>query len=400
MSIISFLYGFSLPIVSAFALTAWINWPIAIGGSIFALMFVSGKISKFKNFDFVLLLTFIFPIIISSFINISSAFEPKFASHLASYSTVFCMFYLAPRELLKRKATSLFFGITSGLIISLLYEYFEFVVANALDRHMLEIIPRVSVQEYDASFAVKITRARSFAEESGHYALYLGIICPIAIYLAPPGISTKYKWVMVLMTCVGLVLTFSTAGIAFSLAVIALLTTMSKALRVKHVWKVLIFGFLATATYAFFDLTLGIHLEDLVLIKVDDYSGRLPRFDESMSYFLQARAEQIFFGLGPGYYDRLELPSVISLCALTLFQTGVFGLICYLAMFIAAFKRINLFRDLDRILLRFAILFAFLMYLGSSNYWFPWIWLLFAIIAVGPMRRCSRHSNWPQSGFA
>lgn len=394
MAIISFLYGLSLPVVSAFALTAWINLPVAIGGGAFALMFASGKISKFKNFDFVLLLTFVFPIFISSLVNISSASEPKFASHLVSYSAVFCMFYLVPRELLRQHATSLFFGITSGLIVSLLYEYFEFVVANALDRHMLEIIPRVSVQDYDATFAVKLTRARSFAEESGHYALYLGIICPIAIYLAPPGISATYKWLMILMACVGLVLTFSTAGIVFSLSVLAVLTATTKALRVKHALKVLTFVFLSAATYEYFDLALGIHLEDLVLNKVDDYNGRLPRFDESASYFLQARPEQIFFGLGPGYYDRLELPSVVSLCALTLFQTGVFGLICYLAMFIAAFKRINIFRDLDRLLLRFSILFAFLMYLGSSNYWFPWIWLLFAIIAVGPARRCSRQSNW------
>ena len=393
MSIISFLYGFSLPIVSAFALTAWINWPVAIGGSVFVLMFAFGKIGAFKIFDAVLLLTFVFPIIISSVINISSSFEPKFANHLLSYIAVFCMFYLVPKELLKRNATSLFFGITSGLIISLLYEYIEFVVANTLDRHILEMIPRVSVQDYDATFAVKITRARSFTEESGHYALFLGIVCPIAIYLAPSGISAKYKWVIVLMTCVGLALTFSTAGIIFSLAVIVLLTATSKVLCVKHLWKVLIFGFVATATYEYFDLAFGIQLEDLLLNKIDDYNGRLPRFDESMSHFSQARVEQIFFGLGPGYYDRLEIPAVVSLCALALFQTGVFGLICYLAMFITAFKRINLFRDLDRLLLRFAILFAFLMYLGSSNYWFPWIWLLFATIAVGPVRRCARHSN-------
>lgn len=399
MSIISFLYGFSLPIVSAFAFTAWVNWPVAIGGSAFILMLTFGKLSRFKNFDYLLMLTFVFPIIISSFVNISSATEPKFASHLASYSLVFCMFYLVPKEFLKKNATHLFVGIAGGLIVSLLYEYFEFVVANALDRQLLEIIPRASVQEYDATFAVKITRARSFAEESGHYALYLGVVCPIAIHLAPPGFSATYKWLLVLMACVGLVLTFSTAGIVFSLASMALLIAASKTLRVKHTWKFLIFGLLSAATYAYFNLALGIYLEDLVLNKVADYNGRLPRFDESASYFVQARAEQIFFGLGPGYYDRLALPSVVSLCALTLFQTGVFGLICYLAMFIAAFQRINLFGELDRMLLRFSILFAFLMYLGSSNYWFPWIWLLFAAIAVGPARQYARQSHLPQAGL-
>jgi hypothetical protein len=379
---LAFLYGFVLPFTSVFALSGWINLPSLICLLVLVVLMIKG-IHRLRPFDLVVFATFVIPAVLSAVANLQYALEEKFLSHLLSYIFVFLAFFFVPRELLQIDGAALLKGAVAGLVFSIIFAFSEFTIGFNFGYEVLSSIPRFAGNKYDATFA-DLLRVRSLVEESGHYALYLGIITPIALIFMSDRLPKVFSRTLIAAVFITTILTFSTSGIVFMMtsAVVASLVTRASIPR-KFIRMTGLAVFVLLVYFAVLIL-FNIDLTDIITDKIGDMNGRLGPFDQSWAYFQNAGTLQIFFGLGPGYYAYRGLEPVISLAALTIFQNGLIGFILYIVLFMAGLKRIGTFDKNQKPLLLFSLLFAFLVYGGISNYWYPWIWLLLGVLSVGP----------------
>ncbi|CAK8711737.1 hypothetical protein GCAAIG_01040 [Candidatus Electronema halotolerans] len=383
MQQLAFFYGLFLPFTSVFALSMWINLPILIGMIIFFLLAIKGKYI-FNRFDVIVFILFVSPIFFSAIVNIEYASEERYRNHILSYLTVYFLFYFVSKELLRNYIVIFFRGIVYGLSVSLLFEFVEFFIAQTPVAYQLDNIPRFAVQQYQPLFH-GIVRARSVVEESGHYALYLGVIGSLSLwFLESKGIK-KFSKILKMGIIFGILLTFSTSGIIFGILSLFFVQAISRTkVLVKKISFLISTIIFFAAIYFFFLKFYQLNLINLYIDKKDTMGGRKDFFLLSLDCYLNSDYLNLMFGLGPGYYDYLNLPSVISLTALTLFQTGLIGLLMYIILMIVSLKRVNLFHKKQQSFFVFAICFSFLVYNGISNYWYPWIWVLFATLSIAP----------------
>lgn len=380
---LAFLYGFVLPFTSVFALSGWLNLPSLM--CLLALVVLMFKgIHRLRPFDVVVFSTFALPAVLSAVTNLQYALEEKFLTHLLSYLFVFFAFYFVPRELLQRYGAALLKGVVAGLVFSIIFAFSEFTIGLTLGYEVLSSIPRFVENEYDATFA-EILRVRSLVEESGHYALYLGIIAPIALIFINDRLPKVFARTLIAAVCFTMILTFSTSGITFMMTSAVVASLVTHASIAKKFTRMAGLAVSVLLIYFAVLILFNIDLTDIVTDKIDDLNGRRGPFVESWAYFQNAGILQIFFGLGPGYYAYRGLEPVISLAALTVFQNGLIGFTLYIVLFIAGLKRIGTFDKNQKPFLVFSLLFAFLVYGGISNYWYPWFWLLLGVLSVGPL---------------
>ena len=379
---LAFLYGFVLPFTSVFALSGWVNLPSLICLLVLVVLMFKG-IHRLKRFDVIVFATFVVPAIFSATANLQYALDEKFLSHLLSYLFVFLAFYFIPRELLQRHAAALLKGVVAGLVFSIIFAFAELTIGLTLRYEALSSIPRFAVNEYDATSS-GILRVRSLVEESGHYALYLGIIAPIALLFMADRLPMVFSRSLIVAVCFTMILTFSTSGIVFLIISAVVASLVTRAPIAKKFTRMAGLAVSVLLVYFAVLILFNIDLTDIVTDKIYDLNGRLGRFDESLAYFQNAGILQLFFGLGPGYYAYRGLESVISLAALTLFQNGLIGFTLYIVLFMAGLKQIAAFNKNQKPFLVFSLLFAFLVYGGISNYWYPWFWFLLSVLSVGP----------------
>ncbi|CAH0354104.1 hypothetical protein [Aquabacterium sp. CECT 9606] len=383
MNLLAYAYGFALPFTSVLAVSGWLNLPSMIGMLVFLVLLFKGM-HRFSIFDLTVFLTFVVPALLSAVVNAHFLLEEKFITHSITYFFVFFVFYLIPKELLLNDARPVFKGLVAGLVFSMLFTYVEFSIGMVYGYEPLSFIPRFSTADYDATYGGIVLRARSLAEESGHYALYLGTMTPLALAFMHGKWSNLYPKILVGMACLAMLFTFSTSGIIFSIVSALTASFFMKGQFDKALVRLFWIVMLCVLVYALFLLVFDIDLTTLVTNKTEDFNGRLPQFEASLAYFKQSDLPQIVFGLGPGYFTYRGLPSVISLAALALFQNGLFGLLCYTVMCLSGFWRIAVFDHEHKPFLIFSLLFAILVYGGISNYWYPWLWFLFGILSAGP----------------
>lgn len=377
---LAFAYGFFLPFTSVLAISGWLNMP-AIVGMIAVVAALLYRRHPLVFADWLTLFCLAAPALASSVVNIEYIVEPKFVNHLATYIFVYFVYYLAPRALFHHANEALWAGALVGLVVALLYEALEFTLGLAGQWRILEMVPRSSVSTYSATYGGFVLRARSLAEESGHFALYLGCVGALVLgYLVQAKVSARSRYVLVLSLVCGILLTFSTSGVVFSL----LCSLVVAVLHVSPGWRkarVLSLGLLFVAmVYGSALVLFGLDLFTIVTHKLDDLNGRAPRFVESLEYFKSATFSEVAFGMGPGYYDYRGLPSVVTFYGLTAFQTGVVGLMSLLILLGYYVYRTTCLPLVVKPYFQFSLLFAILVYGGISNYWYPWLWFLFAAI--------------------
>lgn len=378
------LYGFALPFTSVLALSGWLNLPTIVGACALAILLVRG-VGAPSEFDLSIFFLFVVPAVFSAILNINHLADGKFVNHFSTYFFVYAVFYVAPRELLRRYPKPLLFGALVGLLFSIGFEYAEFLTGVFFGAEYFNKIPRYTLSEYDATYAGFVLRARSVVEESGHYALYLGILAPIAFLSVWRHWSRLWLTLFVSTVVLALILTFSTSGIVFSIISLLIVSFLFSERIDRGAMLGLGVVCVASLLYFFIRSVFDLDLTTIVTNKSEDFNGRQPQFEHALAYFQNTDLLHVLFGLGPGYYSYRGLESVISLPALTAFQNGLIGLICYILMFLLAFLRVkSIFPVAYRFPLYFALLYSWLVYGGVSNYWYPWLWFLFAVISVGP----------------
>lgn len=351
--------------VSAFAFTQAVSVPFVMGAIFFICVLLAGRLALDRNAIF-LLCFFSLPACISAGINIESSSQ-KTLAHLASYILTPLLYYVAVISMLRISRRPPYKVIAFALIANLIYVLVEFAASNTGQMGFLVDLPRPAVQEYQPTVAGSVVRARGLAEESAHFMLYAGIFYFLSCHGKRVGTKTNLTF---------FVASVATFGVAAWLAMIASFLVVG--VRRLFSLRLIVIGFLL----AILIFLLWEYFEALVMyqffFKLSSLGGsdRADRFFENLQLYTNSSYSEILFGMGPGYYERAGVASTVSLPALTLFQNGLIGLISLVIIFAVYYLRaLRKGADLAR-----AVVFSAVCYLSISNYWFPWLWMLFAVI--------------------
>jgi len=351
--------------VSAFAFTQAVSVPFVMGTICLICVLLAGRLALDRSAIF-LFCFFSLPACISAGVNIENSSQ-KTLAHLASYILTPLLYYVAVISMLRLSRRPPYKVIAFTLIANLIYVLVEFAASNTGQMGFLVDLPRPAVQEYQPTVAGSVVRARGLAEESAHFMLYAGIFYFLSCHGKRVGTKTNLTF---------FVASVATFGVAAWLAMIASFLVVG--VRRLFSLRLVVIGLLL----AILIFLLWEYFEALVMyqffFKLSSLGGsdRADRFFENLQLYMRSGCSEILFGMGPGYYERAGVASTVSLPALTLFQNGLLGLISLVMIFAVYYLRaLRKGADLAR-----AVVFSAVCYLSISNYWFPWLWMLFAVI--------------------
>jgi hypothetical protein len=275
----------------------------------------------------------------------------------------------------------------SIVCISSLYCILEFITKNFLSIDFDTYLYRPDVEELYASSTNLLYRARSFATEPGHFALYLELFAPLGIYyMIKSGYNNAFIIIYVLIVFTSLLLTFSSAS--FLIIIISFLFTFlfflynRKGLSLTLLKNILSFLILSFILFHILSLSDIFTFRDLILTfcaKLDNSSSLIDRISRiEILYKLISVTDiiKILFGHGPAAYSTYGLPSIISLYANIFFELGAIGLVLYFILSAYVLRIITKIKSNIKFYLFFSYICGLLHYCIISNYWYIWIWFL------------------------
>jgi len=372
------LYGLVLPVTSAFAFTQIINLPLIVSLVLLSWMIFRQSFRLPRAAMYVVAL-FVVPILISAVVNIEFTGDEKFVNHLASYFAVVILFYLVPSAFMHYQGgVELFIRwINVGLAISCLFLIFEFIAINFISSDVLDLIPRPAVQGYEPIVLDLLIRPRSFVEESGHFAMYIGILGPTCLLLKKRGLRIALG----MLYAFAMMLTFSTSGYIALALIIGIALLLRTRLVLPSIIVLTLFCLLAIPTEWLDSISAVMSSTFIEKFSSGSFEERYAFLYESLRLWERSGVTTLLFGLGPGYYSYWHVNAVISLYALILFQSGIIGAILFavlLGMYVL--KCLRRIPQLEAVVFVMALSSMFVFYAGVSNYWYPWVWGLFALI--------------------
>lgn len=406
------LYVLVLPFTSAFALLPVLPLPLVV---LILLLFreIILKKNNFKmelrNSDFILLV-FISIVYLSFLVNIpNNSLLMKPINHLISYTLsigfmYFTIKYIFLKNLDDIKLTKFFKLITIIVFVSALFAILEFISKNFLTFSFDPFIYRPVAQEMDALATNLLFRARSFAEEPGHFALFLEIFTPISIYYL---ISNKFHLVIIIIfsitVIVALLFTFSTA--TFIIIPISIIFVMfyyfSKNKYIfqqkKFYYIFISMSVLSISLFMILDIIGLFSFYDLIqtiILKVSDSSSSSDRLNRINEFFIllgESDVINILIGFGPAGYVNNNIQSIVSLYITLLLETGILGLTVFMIFLFFILKDILLINKPVKYYLLISYISLLLHYSIISNYWFPWLW--FFIVIVSMVNKLEKEQN-------
>lgn len=396
-------YIYSLPFVSAFALTGTITISLLLSILMMAAVIREILITKPSftfPYNYIIIIAVVFwASAVLSYVFNSFGFA-KSINHLLAYSTVVFLFLLTPllylyvfqKHIKQQKILKAIFQIT---LFCTVFTIIEFVAKNTLDIDINEFLPRPTLTQYDALAISLFQRARGFAEESGHFALFLEAFTPISLYyLFFSGYSklrSAVKVIFILIIYTAWLLTVSTAGficLPISILITLILNGNLVAQKSKLFLKYIGLGFLLIAGFLVL-LNLFLPIVDLIWFTTfqksdsSSFDDRTDRINFFNNYFFSGTPLNFLFGYGPAGYSNLgfdETRSIVSFYLTLIFELGISGsfviLILILFIIFATFR----LSPKARLFFQTALFTTLLHYFFIGNYWFPWLWFLSAVI--------------------
>lgn len=407
------LYFITLSWTSAFSLTWTISFPVVFSCLFGILVLVNRSLGRIRIKLYcseLFLLAFLSSIWLSYLLNFSRFNSSKPTNHLIAYTFTCTILYFSVRfylshlsllipdfftKVLKAISISVFFSAAFGLI--------EFFGKNFFNLPIDNYIPRSFVEEYQPTFLGKFIRLRSFVEESGHYALFIELFFPLMYYYFFYNTTGKQEsriiaYVFICVTAVAFILTFSSAGItiaAIVLIVISITNWPNKISSKKIITLLLICAIGISITFFLnnyiveeANINISEALNILTLDKATNSGSQEDRADRITVAFDEIRKSNIIniiFGNGPAAYDTLKIESIIGLYIVLLLEIGFNGLFLFFIFIGFIFLKIwNLPDKKLRGVFIISISSALLHYLFIGNYFYPWFWLVCAILYVTP----------------
>ena len=234
----------------------------------------------------------------------------------------------------------------------------EFCCINFLDID-LSFIPRGAVEDY-TPFDFGFVRARSFAEESGHFSFFVEIFGPLSVYWINKNLRFPFKLTALAIILLGLIFTLSGVGLLLLLFYLFMLFNSylfkrkaSSSVKIKLIFYAIGLFYLILVLYPDFFTTVW----NLIAVKTEldneSYLERVGRFAamDKLSGFA------FLIGYGPAAFSTLNVNSFISLYLGILMNTGILGLILYALFCLSKFNSIIRIKDID---CRFALKCSFL----------------------------------------
>lgn len=354
-------------------------------------LFMLGRKNLFKvdRIDCLMILYLLFATF-STIINFQNH-NPHTFNHILSKYVVFFLFYFFIKN------TFLFFSksikakkdvygwLLAGTVLSLVFCITEFIIKNNFGVEFDLFLPRLNPIVYDPTLGgdSNIVRARGFAEESGHYALFIELIVPILGAYLWQNKKFKSFSTLLILSLIAITLTFSTISqLALFPAIITAILIHNK-LHIDSKF-IITFGLLISLTLLSLLVIPG-SFESLVYkITENGFNGRLDNIEPIFALIEKSDYWQLIFGFGSGSFYNIENleGGIFSLPFLIFVEMGFVGL-CLLLIFITlCIHKIRCISDLN-VRYAFALSFSFALwhYCAIGNYYYPWIWFLIAIIS-------------------
>ena len=394
------MYILSLPFTSAFALTPVLPIPMIVIFLLGLSFVITDKFNKkivIDNADRILLV-FLFFVYFSFILNISNMTNINTPiNHLISYSVSIFGLYLFVKHLFYEDIdlNIILKFITFAVLLSSIFAIFEFLDKNFLNIGVDSYIYRPVAPNMEVLATNFLFRARSFAEEPAHFALFLEIFAPLSIYYL---IHNKYSNILiygyVLVILFSLLFSFSSASFviipsATALTVLYFFIKNKNVFKKKSFFKLIVYSFFFIFFLSFlleyFNLFTFIDLIDTVVNKITGSSSsedRLGRVDEFYSLFLNADIINLLFGFGPAAYTNHNISSMVSLYLTLLLEFGFVGLGLFLFFLLLVLKKILTISSYVKYFLLIGYFSSIAHYALISNYWYPWFWFLVVLIGI------------------
>lgn len=384
MKYIVYLFLFLMIFTNAFALNSVLTPSFAIS---FLLILDYLRFPK-KSFQskphyllyFWLLLTF-------SFIVMSDG--EKCRNHWLLWTYPFFTYYYVFKNELNRLFTldeikyKVLRVIAYATIFACAFSAFEFCCSNFLDID-LNFIPRGTVEDYapfDGFF-----RARSFAEESGHFSFFVEIFGPLTIYWILNHLKPSLKFVTIGTIVLGLLATMSAVGLLLMFVYIGMLTNLylvklNSKVSAKILFLTSLIAVLVVITLVYPEVFST--LWDLIVMKLDpdnvSHADRASRFSaiEKMSGIAY------LIGYGPAAFSTLNVDSFISLYLGVFMNTGIIGLCLFMCFILSIYHKMKSIIDINlRFALKVSFLFACTHLAFIDIIYVPWFWVMISIVEV------------------
>lgn len=273
--------------------------------------------------------------------------------------------------------------IAFATIFACAFSTFEFCCSNFLGID-LNFIPRGTVEDYtpfDGFF-----RARSFAEESGHFSFFVEIFGPLSIYWILNNLNASFKLVTIGVIVLGLVATMSAVGLLFMFVYIGMfanfyIVEQNSKVSAKFLFLISLIAILVVITVVYPEVFSTIW--DLIMMKLNpenvSHADRASRFSaiEKMSGIAY------LIGYGPAAFSTLNVDSFISFYLGVFMNTGIIGLWLFLCFCLSIFHKIKSIRDAN---LRFALKTSFFFACAHLAFidiiYVPWFWVMLSIAEV------------------
>lgn len=399
-------YFLLLGFVSAFSLTDITPLPMIVAFIVLLTIFISSVREKKVKFYYnaipaALYFLFFITLILSYMIQIFNIdYTSTGLNHALSYFVVIFLYGAVILYALYKsdmRIERIFKYISYGVIFASFIVITEFVLKNFFAIDIDNYIYRPSAATYSSTYSANghlFFRARGVAVESGHMAMFLLMFLPFVIYYYKNLVKSIKKTIFTcLIITTSLILTFSAIGILELLIAIAITASIYYIISFLK-WRVLIkkrnlmlllFLMMPSSLLIFllifnFDNYLPYIQTVIQKITLTDINSsaasRINRWDDALNFF----SEKPFLGSGPGITSIKNDTGSTNLFLEILTQMGVLGLSVFgliiLFYIVIAFK----IKSNIKYVYLFSMAIAITHYMAVSNYWFPWLWTLFAII--------------------
>jgi hypothetical protein len=388
------LFLLSLPFVSAFSITSALTLPLLVGGCALLIGGFFKKLRFNKSLN-LLFLFFVFIVIIAANLNMEHFVSNKPLNHILSFLFCFFIYFTIPYSYLSVdydvSYKILCKIILLGVIVSAFTAIFEFTVTNVL-KMPFDLFPRPAVTEYEPLSIGGMVRARGFAEESGHFALYLISMYLCVFSYVKEQFSKLTVFLLTFLVVVALFCSFSVSGILFSVVAIFstyLLYNLSSPIKFIYMIVALLSVILILEFTIHYYTGFSIFY-DVIYAKLNGSASMTDRSNklDSALYFLSQKDGVLnyLFGFGPAFYETYNLPTLVTLYPLLYVQFGIIGLLLFLTIVAYPVIISNLNGTMIDKYLFCSYFYSLLFFAAISNYWFPWFWVILSIILVQSKR--------------
>lgn len=325
---------------------------------------------------------------------LTNSFETRSLTHYLAYATSVVLFFMVPALFLSINSHRIspdrvLKALTAGLLLASGYAVVQFLLRNAFDINIESYLPFPGGIEADSTVLGLYYRARGFAPEPGHFALYLEACTPFMAYYFSRNrqrIGTLARWACFCMVGLAILATASPVpllvmSLAFGLAAIL----VRPRLRLAG-WASIaaVVGLICVAVLALGRMGQGADSAadlawELAFGKVGSYSAddRLHRLDTARSIIDASGPYHHLVGSGAAVSEKLGLAddqTIFLLYPLLVAEIGLLGLALFCFAFAGFALKAGSLPDAGRRYWWWGFLTVLMHYSIIANYWYPYLW--------------------------